>query len=112
MSKNTNKPLSKNPTWQAIGAYAEAKEEIERLTAEKVVHVQQGIRDHGDWRSKLNFLESDYKAEIARLTAENERLRKIGFEMRKMIGDHAWTLAWDAECKYSPYAAKEGSDAK
>lgn len=34
MSQNTNKPLSKNPTWKAIGAYAEAKEEIARLTAE------------------------------------------------------------------------------
>lgn len=49
---------------------------------------------------------------LADAAAENERLRYIGFKMRDMIGDHAWTLAWDAECKYSPFAAKEGGDAK
>ena len=72
MSENTNKPLSKNKTWQAIGAYAEAKEEI------------------------------------ARLTAENERLRKAGDRMAKLLS-----------CAGSPpsevadwLAAKEGRDAK
>lgn len=46
--------------------------------------------------------------QIAALQAENERLKKIGFKMREMIGDHHWTLAWDRECKYSPNAAKGG----
>lgn len=36
--------------------------------------VQRSIRDHENWRSKLNFLEADYKSEIARLAAENEGL--------------------------------------
>lgn len=35
MSQNANKPLSENKTWQAIGEYAEAKEEIARLTAKE-----------------------------------------------------------------------------
>jgi hypothetical protein len=78
MSQNANKPLSENKTWQAIGAYAEAKEEI------------------------------------ARLTAENERLRKAGDTVvaAYCMGD------WDTE-RWKEYpvvaqwlAAKEGRDAK
>lgn len=47
--------------------------------------VQQGIRDHADWRSKLNFLEADYKAEIARLRAEKEAETRATFDAIRTI---------------------------
>lgn len=59
------------------GDYVEYSE-YQQLAADHAALVQQGIRDHADWRSKLNFLEADYKSEIARLRDENERLRKAG----------------------------------
>ena len=54
------------------------------------------------------FIDGEYvrHGDYAALQAENDRLKKIGFKMREMIGDHHWTLAWDRECKYSPNAAK------
>ena len=71
--------------------------------------VQQGIRDHQDWRSKLNFLEADYKAEIARLTAENERLRKAGDYLESQF---KLLVAEDTYANRLWREAKEGSDAK
>lgn len=38
--------------------------------------VQDSIQDHHNWRSKLNFLEADYKSANAALAAEVDRLRK------------------------------------
>ena len=75
MSQNANKPLSKNKTWQAIGAYAEAKDEIARLTAEN-----ERLRKAGDALAILQCAESD----------EQHKRR----------------------CLFNWLAAKEGSDAK
>ena len=67
------------------------RKENAALAAENEALVQQGIRDHGDWRSKLNFLEADYKAEVARLTAEVEWLRKAD----RLVCWNAETQAWE-----------------
>jgi uncharacterized protein YxjI len=55
------------------------------LHSDHAALVQQGIRDHQDWRSKLNFLEADYKAEIARLRAEKEAETRATFDAIRTI---------------------------
>lgn len=84
------------------------------LHSDHAALVQQGIRDHADWRSKLNFLEADYKAEIARLTAENERLRKAGDDL--MGNYYATCLNVDGFNEWPSVnawrAAKEGTETK
>lgn len=71
--------------WTSLSEYYLLHDRLNEAKAKNDALVQQGIRDHGDWHSKLNFLEADYKAEIARLTAENERLKASQLSLEKWI---------------------------
>ena len=74
------KPLSLTDStdWQAIGDYAEAKEEVSRLKAEV-----ERLRIAGGESEPRFVLLSDYR----HLKAENERLRKAGDDVL-----HEWSM--------------------
>ncbi len=128
MSQNANQPKRFSIVGHEwIGDILEEKPDGEYvLHSDYAALVQQGIRDHADWRSKLNFLEADYKAEIARLTAENERLKASQLSLEKWIAceqahfetaDNLREKLYQASVQIERLrkageAAKEGRDAK
>lgn len=105
--------LTDSPTWQAIGAYAEVKEEnarlkaeVERLTA-KQTDIDRVQAQSDFYRSKL-MNETAYtqniqlldqvkhlEAKVERMTNAGDKSIAICDKMREVIGDHHWTLMYD-----------------
>lgn len=60
----------------------------------KFTTVEQGLRDavNHEWACKVELLKELHYQE-----GKVKRLTLIGDKMAEMIGDHAWTMQWNAE---------------